>query len=89
MSVLIGSARMNEFGVYEGGQDGDQTGVEVSTQDWYLHELGWYVIRAKSPEMRKKIAQDMRWACANDNIGYDEEVLTDEEFGLLMEVLGL
>ena len=25
----------------------------------------------------------------NDNIGYDEEVLTDEEFGLLMEVLGL
>ena len=71
MSVLIGSARMNEFGVYEGGQDGDQTGVEVSTQDWYLHELGWYVIRAKSPEMRKKIAQDMRWACANDNIGYD------------------
>ena len=25
----------------------------------------------------------------NDNIGYDQEVLTDEEFGLICEVMGI
>lgn len=68
--VLIGGASINEYGKEEGGQPGDQNGKEVYIQDWYLHKKGWYVIRAKSAEMRKLIARDMRYACANDNIGY-------------------
>lgn len=68
--VLIGGASINEFGTEEGGQAGDQNGKEVYIQDWYPHKKGWVVIRAKSAEMRRKLAQDMRWACENDNIGY-------------------
>ena len=70
MAVLIGSARINELGQKEGGQKGDQNKKEVCTEPWYLHDKGWYVIRAKSPTVRKKIAQDMRYACDNDMIGY-------------------
>ena len=72
MAVKIGSARHDENGKLRGGKAGDQTGVEVSTQNWYLHKKGWVVIRAKSAEAREKIAQDMEWACANPNIGYDQ-----------------
>lgn len=70
MSVLIGSARINELGQLEGGKAGDQSKKEVCTEPWYLHGKGWYVVRAKSPVVRNKIAQDMRYACANDMIGY-------------------
>lgn len=70
MTVLIGSARMNENGQLEGGQPGDQSKKEVCTEKWYLHKHGWNVIRAKDPQMRLKIAQDMQAACDNDNIGY-------------------
>lgn len=70
MAVLIGSACINEFGQKEGGQPGDQNKKEVCTEPWYLHGKGWYIIRAKSPVVRNKIAQDMRYACANDMVGY-------------------
>lgn len=79
MSVLIGSARGNEFGKANGGKPGDQTLKEVSTQNWYLHSKGWIVIRAKDPEVRKKIAKAMKRACSNDNIGYCQ----DHRFSLL------
>ena len=69
MAVLIGGASISEYGTRE-GNPGDQTGKEVLVQDWYLHKKGWIVIRAKNPTMRLKIAQDMRWACANEFIGY-------------------
>lgn len=71
-SVIIGSARTNEYGTYSGGAPGDQTGKEVSTQLWYLHQKGWVVARAKSAEIREKIAQSMQAACDNRNIGYDD-----------------
>ncbi len=70
MSVLIGSARINEKGSANGGAAGDQTGGEVSTQAWYLHSKGWIVIRAKIPTDREKIARNMQAICNNDNIGY-------------------
>ncbi len=70
MSVLIGSARINEKGSTNGGAAGDQTGGEVSTQAWYLHSKGWIVIRAKDPAVREMISRNMQAICDNDNIGY-------------------
>lgn len=71
--VMIGSARSNENGGINGGKSGDQTGKEVSTQEWYLHPKGWVVIRAKSKLVRKKIAHNMQSICNNDNIGYCQD----------------
>lgn len=70
--VIIGSARIDENGHASGGQAGDQNGKEVSTQKYYTHEKGWNVLRAKEPQVREAIAQNMTWACANNNIGYDQ-----------------
>lgn len=70
MSVRIGSARINEKGTTTGGKAGDQTGGEVSTQDWYMHTKGWTVIRAKNPDARERIARNMEAACVNNHIGY-------------------
>ena len=68
--VEVGSARINEYGTLEGGKAGDQTGKECMIEPWYKHPKGWYVIRAKDPVARKKIAEDMRFICENDYIGY-------------------
>jgi len=70
--VIIGSARIDEYGHASGGKAGDQTGKEVCIQEYYPHKLGWRTIRAKDPADREAIAQDMEWACANDLIGYDQ-----------------
>ena len=70
--VIIGSARIDENGHASDGQAGDQNGKEVSTQKYYTHEKGWNVLRAKEPQVREAIAQNMTWACANNNIGYDQ-----------------
>lgn len=72
MAVKIGSARIDENGHAMGGKPGDQTGKEVSTQNWYLHSKGWRVFRAKSPEAAERIAQAMQAACDNPRIGYDQ-----------------
>ena len=72
MNVLIGSARLDENGKIANGQVGDQTGKEVSTQNWYLHKKGWVVIRAKDKTKANKIATAMEAACKNNNIGYDQ-----------------
>ena len=72
MAVKIGSARIDENGRAHGGQAGDQTGKEVSTQNWYLHSKGWRVFRAKNPSVAERIAQCMERACKNDKIGYDQ-----------------
>lgn len=72
MAVKIGSARSDERGKATGGKAGDQTGKEVSTQNWYLHSKGWRVFRPKSARAGALAADDMRWACANKNIGYDQ-----------------
>ena len=73
MAVKVGSARIDERGKATGGQAGDQNnGKEVSTQNWYLHSKGWNVFRAKDSKKAEIIAQSMIDACANNNIGYDQ-----------------
>lgn len=71
-TVYIGSARIDERGKASGGQAGDQTGKEVSTQNWYDHSKGWIVLRPKDGAKAQKIATGMRSACDNPNIGYDQ-----------------
>ena len=71
-TVKLGSARIDENGHATGGKAGDQTGKEVSTQNWYKHSKGWRVFRAKDPEAAEKIAWDMQAACDNQKIGYDQ-----------------
>lgn len=72
MSVMVGSARSDENGKANSGRAGDQTGKEVSTQSWYKHSKGWRVIRAIDPVKRADIADQMKFACDNPHIGYDQ-----------------
>lgn len=70
--VIIGSARIDENGKISGGVAGDQNEKEVSKQNWYLHNKGWFVLRAKDKAKREKIANCMEFAVLNPNIGYDQ-----------------
>ena len=72
MTIKIGSARHDENGAYTGGAAGDQTGTEVSTQTFYVHSKGWYVLRPKKKTHATKIAAKMKAACSNSHIGYDQ-----------------
>ena len=80
MAVIIGSARHDEHGnCYSGGKSGDQTGQEVSTQKFYNHSKGWNVLRAKDNKVAEKLAEAMKIACENKNIGYDQS----ERYGVI------
>ena len=80
MAVIIGSARHDEHGnCYSGGKAGDQTGQEVSTQNFYNHSKGWNVLRAKDNKVAEKLAEAMQIACGNKNIGYDQS----ERYGII------
>lgn len=70
MGIKVGSARIDENGKLTGGKAGDQTGNEVSTQDYYMHSKGWYLLRPKDILVASTIAKAMQAACDNDNIGY-------------------
>lgn len=72
MTVYVASARIDENGKAHGGKAGDQTGKEVSSQKWYLHDKGWTVLRCRDPVKRLKIAKCMRDAHVNEYIGYDQ-----------------
>lgn len=78
-NIIFGSARIDENGKEYGGAAGDQKQTEapdfkgeVSMEGWYNHPLGWYVFRANDPEAREKIAENMRAACNNKNVGYNQ-----------------
>lgn len=80
MSIMVGSARIDERGNASGGAVGDQkqtsktndlTG-EVSMQKMYSHSKGWYILRPKSAAHAAKMAALMKSACNNANIGYDQ-----------------
>ena len=79
-TIIVGSARKDENSKYTGGKAGDglQTSTtndtigEVSMQNYYLHSKGWFLFRPKSIEVANKIAQEMKDACNNKNIGYDQ-----------------
>lgn len=68
--VKIGSARHDENGKYTGGQAGDQTGAEVSIQNFYVSKKGWNVLRVKDSFAADKLAESMKTACNNSNLGY-------------------
>ena len=70
MNIMVGSARIDENGKLSGGAAGDQTGTEVSTQTYYLHSKGWYLLRPKDVSVANAIAKAMQNACDNNNIGY-------------------
>ena len=79
MSVIIGSARIDERGKASGGSAGDQKQEsspdykgEVSMQAFYIHKLGWIIIRFKNASHALKFAEAMKRACNNSNIGYDQ-----------------
>ena len=50
MAVRIGSARINEKGTTTGGKAGDQTGGEVSIQNYYLHRKR--LVRSKTEKIQ-------------------------------------
>ena len=72
-TVYIGHAVGDEHGNASGGEAGNQNGKELRTQPWYLNTKGWIVLRPKDSAVAKKIADDMRFACNNSNIGYDQK----------------
>ena len=72
MHVKIGSARIDERGRIHGGKAGNQTGKELSIQNWYRHSKGWRVLRCTDTSKVEKIAAAMEAACQNRNIGYDQ-----------------
>lgn len=72
MAVKVGSARIDENGKAYGGAAGDQTGRELSTQNWYKHKKGWRVFRAVSGSAALKISDFVGDACDSPLIGYDQ-----------------
>ena len=72
MAVIIGHASGDERGKLRGGKAGEQNGREVYTRNWYNRP--WtYVIEFIDPEMAEKAAYCMERACANVNIGYNQD----------------
>ena len=73
--IKVGSARISENGTdgWDGkAVAGDQTGKEVCEQDFYVASKGWYILRPKSVAHANAMAGNMKKACDNDNIGYDQ-----------------
>lgn len=82
MATVIGSARHDELGNYRDGKSGDQLqkfendfSGEVSMQ--YLKDFvgnrKLYILRLKDNIHAMKLADAMRTACNNINIGYDQK----------------
>lgn len=73
-NVTIGHASQDENKKASGGKAGDQTGKELYERGWYGE---WHnVLRAKQGSVRSAIASACSAACANDNIGYDQNERT-------------
>lgn len=81
--MKIAQASIDENGKAHGGKAGDQNGKEVKITNWYSYgKTGWdVVIRPKDRNKAHKMAEAMKAACVNDNIGYDqwerEKLLTE------------
>lgn len=72
MTVYIGNAVGDEHGKARGGEPGNQTGKELRIQPWYKNKKGWRVFRPFSVETAQRLADNMRAACNNPCIGYDQ-----------------
>lgn len=73
MTVYIGNAVCDEHGKGYGGEPGDQTGKELRVQPWYKNSKGWRVFRPFSVEVAQRLADNMRAACNNPAIGYNQK----------------
>lgn len=85
--VIIGSARIGENGKITGGKAGDQKQTstidyrgEVSLQDFYVHSKGWMIARPKDVKKADKIASNMKYACSNKHLGYNQ----GNRYGVIM-----
>lgn len=80
MTIIVGSARIDENGRARGGAAGDQkqtsavndTKGEVSMQNMYVPSEGLYILRPKAVSHAERIAGKMIQACNNANLGYDQ-----------------
>jgi len=70
--VKIGHASIDERGRISGGKTGDQTGREVCTREWYNKPWNVMLI-CKDKALAKKAAAQMKAACSNSKIGYDQD----------------
>ena len=71
MAVRIANAVRDENGGIAGGEVGDQDGLEVRVQKFYVK--GWtHIFRPKDPAMAEAIAVFMEKAAANNKIGYSQ-----------------
>lgn len=95
MAIIVGSARIDERGKVSGGVAGDQKqkpfgndmSGEISMQAMYNHSKGWYIIRPKNVAHAAKMADLMKAACNNANIGYDQDKrLGVIQHGIMTEV---
>ncbi|MCL2670533.1 MAG: peptidoglycan-binding protein [Clostridiales bacterium] len=68
----IGHAVCDENGLAQGGKPGNQTGRELRIADYYTNTKGWNLIRAKSDAVAVLLANAMKAACGNLNIGYSQ-----------------
>ncbi|MBQ2404787.1 MAG: hypothetical protein II280_05195 [Lachnospiraceae bacterium] len=71
MALMIGHACSNERSEITGGTPGDQTGREVRINTFFDGQTWQVIYRCKDKSKAKLIAQYMKDACENDNIGYD------------------
>lgn len=71
MSVKIGHASIDERGKARNGKAGDQTKAEVCTRAWYNGKFD-YLLRPKTKELANGSAKACEDACANNNVGYDQ-----------------
>lgn len=71
MSIIIGSARIDENGSIN-GKKGDQTGREVAQEQYYRHKYSWFVLRCKDPNRALMMSFDMASACNNPAFGYSQ-----------------
>lgn len=71
MAVKIGHASIDENRKIKGGASGDQTGGEVCTRKYYKNQWD-FVLRPRSATLAEKSAKACEDACANKNIGYDQ-----------------
>ena len=71
-TVYIGEAVADENGKARGGNPGNQNGRELRITKWYLSKKGWNVLRPKTFTAAYLIASNIRAACNNHNVGYDQ-----------------
>lgn len=71
MSVKIGHASIDENGKIAGGREGDQTGKEICTREWYNKPWNVY-LECTDPTIANIASRYMEEICADPNYGYDQ-----------------